>query len=411
MTIKSKDMTIWIVEPHDPLIVRDGRPFGPTPGARATSLSFPFPSTTTGGVRTQAGLPTGIFDIKDRNLRNEQLKTLKQLEVRGPLLVQLTPDGNDIAENQWLVPAPLDVVLLPPKQQSSSKEKEARLQQLVPHTFPGALTDFDKEELMLVGMIEQDSSKPLKNAPRYWYWEVFQDWLLNPANYAATARSLSKLGQSGPYIEQRMHVSIDAEKFVAKEGMLFQTSGLEFTAPGKDEKRLAHAQRLALAVAVDNKFQFSIKNDGLTSFGGERRVVSWRRSNAKLPSCPDKLEQAIVDAQACRVFLLTPACFKEGYRPDWILTNRHGITPQLKAIATQRPQVVSGWDLDIKKPKFTRRLASAGTVLFLSFENSSPQSIKDWIEGTWMQCISDKSQDRTDGFGLAVLGTWSREPA
>src|SRR2546430_1044010 len=154
MTIKSKDMTIWIIEPHDPLIVRDGRPFGPTPGARATSLSFPFPSTTTGGVRTQAGLPTGIFDIKDRNLRNEQLKTLKQLEVRGPLLVQLALDGNDIAENQWLVPAPLGVVLLPPKQQSSSKEKEARLQQLVPRTFPGALADFDKEEFMLGGTLE-----------------------------------------------------------------------------------------------------------------------------------------------------------------------------------------------------------------------------------------------------------------
>jgi CRISPR-associated protein Cmr3 len=208
-----------------------------------------------------------------------------------------------------------------------------------------------------------------------------------------------------------MHVSIDPKNFVAKDGMLFQTSGLEFTAPGKDEQRLTHAQRLALAVAVDDNSQFSIQNDGLTSFGGERRVVSWRKSNTKLPSCPEELKQAIVDAQACRVFLLTPACFKEGYRPDWILTNRYGITPKLKAIATQRPQVVSGWDLDIKKPKFTRRLAPAGTVLFLSFEDGDEQAIRDWIDGTWMQCISDELQDRTDGFGLAVLGTWSGKPA
>ena len=46
----------WIIEPHDPLIVRDGRPFGPNPSAQAISLSFPFPSTTTGGVRSRAGL-------------------------------------------------------------------------------------------------------------------------------------------------------------------------------------------------------------------------------------------------------------------------------------------------------------------------------------------------------------------
>ena len=48
-------MTRWIIEPLDPLIVRDGRPFDPTPGARARSVPFPYPSTTTGGIRTRAG--------------------------------------------------------------------------------------------------------------------------------------------------------------------------------------------------------------------------------------------------------------------------------------------------------------------------------------------------------------------
>jgi CRISPR-associated protein Cmr3 len=49
-------MTVWIMEPHDPLLVRDGRPFGSNPGARARSLLFPFPSTIAGGMRTRAGL-------------------------------------------------------------------------------------------------------------------------------------------------------------------------------------------------------------------------------------------------------------------------------------------------------------------------------------------------------------------
>ena len=76
-------MLTWIIEPRDPLIVRDGRPFGPTPGARAASLSFPFPSTTTGVVRTRAGLgPDGKFDTA-------QIERVKQIAVRGPLLVEL----------------------------------------------------------------------------------------------------------------------------------------------------------------------------------------------------------------------------------------------------------------------------------------------------------------------------------
>ncbi|HWS83159.1 MAG TPA: hypothetical protein VN207_02760, partial [Ktedonobacteraceae bacterium] len=48
----------------------------------------------------------------------------------------------------------------------------------------------------------------------------------------------------------------------------------------------------------------------------------------------------------------------------------------------------------------------------------SDDSINDWIQRTWMQCISDDvkkdsrdnisddQQDRRDGFGLAVLGVW-----
>src|SRR5436305_1269785 len=81
--VPSKPEIVWIIEPHDPLIVRDGRPFGPDPSARAVSLSFPFPSTTTGGVRTRAGLKAdGMFDVS-------QIGRVKQIGVRGPLLVQL----------------------------------------------------------------------------------------------------------------------------------------------------------------------------------------------------------------------------------------------------------------------------------------------------------------------------------
>jgi CRISPR-associated protein Cmr3 len=81
----------------------------------------------------------------------------------------------------------------------------------------------------------------------------------------------------------------------------------------------------------------------------------------------------------------------------------------LEAIAVQRPQVVSGWDLALKKPKPTRRLAPAGTVFFLSLEGTD-EAIKSWISNIWMQCISDEEQASNDGFGLAVIGTWSGKP-
>ena len=394
----SKPVITWIIEPHDPLIVRDGRPFGPDPSARAVSLSFPFPSTTTGGVRTRAGLKAdGMFDIS-------QIERVKQIKVRGPLLVQLAQSGDKI--ERWLVSAPADALLL-----ELEKKDHVLCKRLVPlKLYEGAevVSTNDNTSLMLIGPVRPDLRKPSKGAPPYWYWDRFEEWLLDPSDHE---QSLATLGHSGPRHEHRLHLSMNPETLTAKEGALFETSGLEFTSPGRDyEARLSGAQRLALAVVVDRMEASSIRS-GLAGLGGERRMVSWRRSDSDLPKpeCPPKLLTAITKNKACRVLLLTPACFEQGYRPGWLVEPRDGVQPDLQAITIQRPQVVSGWDLEKRGPKPTRRLAPAGTVLFLSLTGDD-KAIESWVKGIWMQCVSDNEQDQKDGFGLAVLGSWSGQP-
>src|SRR5579875_2212729 len=87
---KGCSMTLWMIEPHDSLIFRDSRPFHALPGAKASTLPFPFPSTLAGAARTQAGLnEQGMFWISG----DKQLEELKHLAVRGPFLAQLTRDG------------------------------------------------------------------------------------------------------------------------------------------------------------------------------------------------------------------------------------------------------------------------------------------------------------------------------
>ena len=97
-------MTTWIIEPRDPLIVRDGRPFNFQPGVLAHTLPFPFPSTTAGAARNRAGKNTeGVF-----NVPKTDLNTLRAIKVRGPLLAELGTEG----EVHPLVPAPGDALLL-----------------------------------------------------------------------------------------------------------------------------------------------------------------------------------------------------------------------------------------------------------------------------------------------------------
>src|SRR5579883_2594061 len=96
-------MSAWIIEPREPVMVRDGRPFDPQPGVVAATLPFPFPSTTAGAARHLAGCTNGVFSVPQADLPE-----LLSIQVRGPLLAEAVDDQT------WrlLVPAPGDALLL-----------------------------------------------------------------------------------------------------------------------------------------------------------------------------------------------------------------------------------------------------------------------------------------------------------
>lgn len=96
--------TRWVIEPRDPLIARDGRPFDAAPGARAASLPFPLPSTIAGAVRTRAGLNAqGFFDPDDADL----IARVREVALRGPLPVEIEESSeNGGVKTRFLSPAP-----------------------------------------------------------------------------------------------------------------------------------------------------------------------------------------------------------------------------------------------------------------------------------------------------------------
>lgn len=393
-------MTIWLIEPRDPLIVRDARPFGPNPGARAKSLSFPFPSTIAGGVRTNAGKDskTGVFDTS-----NENVKVVKGIGVRGPILFNADADND---EERWLLPAPADALLLKP----STGDEMAQLHQLQPLACPAGVQSDLPEGLLPVGLPQPEKSKPHKNAPQFWYWKHFSAWLVSPQEGEV---SLEELGLRQLSQDRRMHVAIKPETLTGDDGALFSTSGLEFTyIPHIAElPQLSQNKRLAVAVAVQDSTLETLEIDaGLASLGGERRLMHWQRCEASLPQMPDGLLASIVATGYCRVILLTPAYFEQGWRPTWLCEERKGVKVELKATAVDTPQVVSGWDFVAKGPKPTRRLAPAGSVYYLKLDGS-PEAIAAWVEDIWFKNVSDLPEDRLAGFGLAAVGAWDGKPA
>ena len=394
----------WLIEPIDPLIVRDGRPFGPTPGARARTLPFPFPQTIAGAVRTRDGLDAnGRFDKSQENIER-----VIGLGIRGPLLVEL---NDDHAVAQFMVPVPADALLL-------KDGVDVRRRQLTPIKTPsGAMTNLPKK-LALVGMSgEPTEEKPAEQAPTFWHWEVMGEWLRSPES-DSTPKSRSDLGILKLPSDLRMHVGIKPETQTADEenGALFMTAGLAFQSiPFPDSEALApelsKAKRYALYVESDAEQVTA----GLAPMGGERRMMQWRETTTSLPKRPPEIKAQIARSGMCRVVLATPAYFEDVTRPSYLTQTHHGVTVTVKAVAVSRSETVSGWDFAIGKPKPTRRLAPAGTVLWLTLDGTADQR-RAWVESMWLQSISDDYPDgdalrdaahyRRDGYGLALLGTW-----
>ncbi|MEI2693359.1 MAG: type III-B CRISPR module-associated protein Cmr3 [Anaerolineae bacterium] len=389
-------MTVWLIEPRDPVIFRDGRPFNASPGARAKTLAFPLPATMAGATRTRAGLDAnGRFDKR-------YIAELKQKQVRGPLLVEVKPDASG-EEITWLVPAPADALLL--KQEPHDKTRAHIVPLTVVEDPAGVATNLPAQ-LALVAPVQHANQKPHSAAPAFWRWQAYQDWLASPKVHEGAL--LADWGLAGPVRESRMHVSVKSATQTAQDGALFQTSGLEFVslAPAKDASPpvLAQAKGLALVLETDAELE-----PGLGFLGGERRLASWRLSPASFPGCPDAVRKAIVDQKHCRLILATPAIFAGGFLPDVSKLSRAGVAVTVQAVVNGRYQVVSGWDYESDRPKPTRRLASAGSVYFLKLEGGK-DAINQFIDVVWLQAISDDEQDCRDGFGLALLGAWDGEP-
>ena len=386
-------MTVWMILPRDALIFRDGRPFGPSPGARALSLPFPYPSTIAGAVRTRAGWrPQTGFD-------KGRIPELLTKRVRGPFLVEVEPTADQV--KTWLFPAPGDCQL----QKGENNADTIRTVWIRPVETPPGVRVGLPDGLLLVSAQPAINEKGPPDAPRFWRWEALQAWLVNPKDMHTI--SPSSLGIPALPMDDRMHVSINTQTDTAVEGRLFQTRALSFVQvlekenkQSKDDRDRGTTHFYALVLETDAEL-----TPGPDFLGGERRIVAWQTLENDLPALPGEIEDRLAATGHCRLVLATPGIFEKGYLPTWLYNATPGVKVTTIAAATARPQAVSGWDYKKKQAKPSRWMTPAGAVYFLRVEGDE-SARRAFARRIWLQAISDEEQDRRDGFGIALLGTW-----
>jgi len=379
--------------PQDPIIARDGRPFGAGQGNRMRGLGWPLPSVVAGSFRTAL-----VKAHPDLDFAGNMPQRLMAIEVAGVF---------PTVGSELHLPAPNDCVW-------NGDTGEVHAAKPFPTDQGGC--DFPIDGLRPV-MYSDDPKKPdfkPKLVPAWWPVGKLTEWLLGKS-VTFDADFLNAGVQ-----ETRDHVCLDADTGAAAEGQIFATAGLNVTylprygvAESKSfQERFAEIALSARVTMTEEAFEHVKTLNAWHPLGGERRIVHWQRNDAaELWTCPEAVKAALETTTQIRMVLTTPAIFDHGWRPGWLdaktLTGKpisDGPTLRLACVSNARWKAVSGWSLAPPRgPKPIRRMVPAGSVYF--FEKVEGQG-RTLATNGWLRPVSDVPQDRNDGFGLAVWGIW-----
>lgn len=387
--------------PRDPVIARDGRPFGLRQGHRMRSTGWLFPSVIDGSLRSYIGNALGsTFD-------ETTVEKLKSISIEGPL---------PVVEGGLFLPTPDDLVL-------KGEAGKIRAISARPARLPSGsgcdLPDGLSPALLPNGAGEFKPSI----APAFISLSRMVDWLLLTKGSSGwlddkqESSGEKQAGEKRAVIDRiaqddRIHVSVESSCGAAREGALFMTTGLDFNLPSGEG-----TMHMTIRVTPEDQLMHECLT-GLNTFhplGGERRLSRWLNdsSHAKYWECPAAIVNAFRNKSISRVrmVLVTPALFSGGWMPSWLNEKLEGSPPgmpdlKLRLVSTclSRWRAISGWSLEKESwgPKAARRLAPAGAVYFFEVIDGSVTG----LTRHWLKSVCDDEQDRRDGFGLAVWGLW-----
>ncbi|MBY0230790.1 MAG: type III-B CRISPR module-associated protein Cmr3 [Gemmataceae bacterium] len=349
------------ITPRDPLVARDGRPFGEGQGRRMRSTGWLTPSVAAGSFRTAYAKACGKGDFKP-----ETQEALLGIPFAGVF---------PMAEGELLLPAPFDCVW---------REREPL--PALPQGMGEGGCDLPDGHLPV--MLPEGEFKP-EAGPAFWPSSQYAAWLVG-----GTVDPAHRLMAKAAEADLRDHVRIDAETGTAKDGHLFTTAGI---AAGSLPRFLGGGRIETTLSARVRELPWGESLEMWHPLGGERRLVHWRmHADGAAWQCPPRVKEALGDTERIRLTFASPAIFEEGWRPPREI---HGVELTLVGACIPRWRAVSGWSYKEQGPKAIRRVVPAGGTYFFKAEKGAGARLAE----KWLEPVGEEG---SDGFGLALWGTW-----
>lgn len=408
-------MTIHVaLRMRDGFFAKDGRGWYTSATSRAFGRDW-LPSITVRGL-LRATYGRTLEDAGDAAMtpaqwveRTRDVRLLAQIPMRTPLGA-----APELAHRQWTHPA--DALLRSPDEDEAASTVHERVEHLDPLPPPKAAGLFTSDETRDADALWRPRftapAKPLR--PHRWWRETeFAAWL--KGEYDVRLPRAHRVGFA-PETRDETHVGIDGVTLASRDGILYSQTILETLC--RDGAEWLYALKLTLP-----------ENAALTgpaTIGGDRRLGAFERLEADLFRPSEGLEEAFDRKRphGVRLVAVSPLHFRNGSLPDGFAADDRGVlrgrlayqdlagqrdeSPELvlRAAYVDRPEHLSGWNMELRAPRPTRRLCPAGSVYF--FERADGGAFDGALaRRLWLAAVGMSGDNDGDGLGLVVPGVWT----
>uniref|UniRef100_A0A7V4G9L2 Type III-B CRISPR module-associated protein Cmr3 n=1 Tax=Desulfobacca acetoxidans TaxID=60893 RepID=A0A7V4G9L2_9BACT len=409
-------MTVFVLEALDTQFYRGTLPFDAGADGFATTEPLPWPSTVYGAWRT-AGMVRGGL-ITKRKISNfhkiwGNAEKRGSFTLKGPLLWR-----DRYGTEELLLPMPADLV--------ATCGSEPRLRHLIPHEnhLLAACSDLHLADWGLRRLMIKDhttGSKVESLEDRFLSNQLLENYLTQTLHHFLINEDHFPAAERLFHPEPRIGIKRSQASHQAEEGMLYAAWHHRFLAPVHAQKELAYWMHLYSG----EQQSLGLPDQGVLKLGGEGRSARYRKlaENSDLGSLnwttAHKREVVNLIAQQgkFKLQLLTPGLFDGRAHPFTeangriSLTIKSTIKATLVGLATYKPVLIGGWDLQKKFPKPLITGMPAGTVYFFSIENfvgseNHKQATAEQIFTTLNFASICTDDIEKEGFGLVLVGGW-----
>jgi CRISPR-associated protein Cmr3 len=354
------------IEALDTLFFRDGKPFEKSDDVWATGMFPPLPSVIYGALRS------AYLGQNDIGLEEVEEAT-SGLRIRN--IWYKVEAKNESGKTDYIyLPIPLDLI----QRKKLSRTEKVRIEDYSLYsstTLKHKPIGFASSSETLLSSEVLTTDEDVEGEKDTFITDTdFKNYL--------KGQSINEVYQLNPKSEAKIGIARNNDTRTTSEGNLYRVGMLR-------------TNNITIWIEFEG---LPLQKNGLIQLGGERKLARYKSPRSSTFPNTNLPNIGMEKANVFKLYLTTPAIFKNGYYPMEIF-KKAKVEVKLITCSVGKPLNVGGFDMIKRQPKEMFKAVPAGSVYYYKLISGSLKDLENIIK------IHNVCEERgNEGFGIAFIG-------